>query len=313
MSEKSVAFCIAICYNYGMVMKQFNIFHFIYIAITVAIIVGAYFLLRRMNEKTRFRVIFGILAFNFALHFLKLLFPPYNNPLPNYGLRSLRFIFPVNICAVSTMIFPFIYISKNNTLKDYMFYIGTISGIAAVIILGEGVDRSPLSFDVIRYFLCHISLVLAPLMMVIFGIHKLDYRRVWRVPLVFLIVLCVICASEVTLTATNLLLDKDCNLETLLSSSVRNNAFIFGPFIGNNGQLENLTWIVDIITPRVFRYNPMTGEPMYWPIVWLIVPAIVYLPLISILMSLPWERKHIARDFRVLRERLGARLYRLKK
>ena len=69
--------------------------------------------------------------------------------IPPYSVdeaRMLRDSWFVNICAANIALFPFMFLSKKECLKDYMFYIGAISGLIAQ---AQEIDRpasSPLSY-----------------------------------------------------------------------------------------------------------------------------------------------------------------------
>ena len=155
-----------------------SLFYYIYIILCAGAFAALYFGLRHKSEKTKFWTLYGILAFNFVLHFLKLALPYYYERGFPEVLRKCSF---ENICAVSTLVFPFAYLSKCNSIKDYMFYLGVISGIRGCVAPMPVIGLPFYHPEVIRYYICHASIWIVPLLMVIFGIHKLDYRRIWKV------------------------------------------------------------------------------------------------------------------------------------
>lgn len=273
-------------------VEFFNVYYFMYILIAAAIFFALLFGLRKANKKVIFWVLFGILAFNFCLHFLKLAFLPYRDGLPS-TIRKVTF---ENICAVSTLIFPFLYLSKKNTARDYMFYLGTISGILACFVPTEALGKSPFIFDTIRFYICHIILWIVPLAMVILGEHKLDYHRIWRAPTIFLCVECVILVNEVILMSIGFV---EGTLETLLSAQYRNNSFVFGI----TPDFEAIAGFLLIFVPKFLRVHPLTGEAMYWPILWMVIPIYIYFSIIFFLMSLFWEHKHVKNDIIELKEK----------
>lgn len=271
-----------------MTVEYGNIFYFIFIAVSLSIFFGFYFLLKGKSKRFVYWFLFGILAFNFCLHFAKLLFEPYRSKLP----ILLRKITPENICALSTLTFPFVYLSKNKVLKDYVFYMGVLSGLIATFVPVEAIGFSPVSFDVIRFYVCHTCLWIAPLLMVIHGIHTLDYRRIWKVPAVFIGVLCVITVNEVIIFRLGLLDDKFTSLEDMFNPAIRNSSFIFGP----TPNLEKVAVIATALCPKFMKVSIMTGETMYWPVLWLVIPSFVYLPVIFLGFSWYWEKDRIKAD-----------------
>ena len=130
-------------------VKLFNFWYFFFIVLTAGVIVGLYFLLRNKSDKTKKIVLFSILLFNLALHFLKLTFPPYSDDLS----KAMRDVWFINLCATSVLFFPFIFISKNNGAKDYMVSIGLISGFLAVLYPTEAIGNSVLSLDLWRFYI----------------------------------------------------------------------------------------------------------------------------------------------------------------
>ena len=70
------------------------------------------------------------------VHFLNPLIPVYRDNLP----ESLMAITLESICAISTVAFPFIYVSKSKALKDYMVVLGIISGFLTLLIPAEALN-----------------------------------------------------------------------------------------------------------------------------------------------------------------------------
>ena len=97
-----------------------NIWYFLFLFASFGIFTGLYFLLRKKSEKTIKIVLSSLMIFALVLHFLKGLYPPYSL---NYEIH-LRDSWFINICGANIALFPFILLSKNKHLKDYMFYIG---------------------------------------------------------------------------------------------------------------------------------------------------------------------------------------------
>lgn len=274
-------------------VNYFNIYYFIYLFLAFGILLGLYFIFRNKSPKTQKIFIACFLFFSFSLHFLKLAFEPYRSGLPA-TIRKSTF---ENICAVSTLIFPFIFLSKNKLLKDYMFYFGILSGGLAMFVPTEAIGKSAFAFDTIRFYICHFSIFAMPTLMVLFKLHALDYKRIFKLPFVFYAVLCVILVNEIILMAIGFV---DGNIETLLDPNIRNSSFIFGP----TSQFEKFANAVfTILTPKFLTICPAgihKGETLYWPILWLVIPAYIYLIILSILLSLPWEYKHLKQDIKNL-------------
>lgn len=278
------------------VVKYFNFYYFMYPTLAAGLFALLYFILRKCSKKAVYWTLFGMLAFNLALHFAKLAFTPYRQDLP-YTVRKITF---ENICAVSTMLFPFFYVSKNNTARDYMYYLGVLSGVLASFVPTEALGKFPFAFDVIRFYVCHSLLWIVPLLMVLLGEHKLDYRRILRAPTMFLCVECLILVNEVIVMATGL---AEGSLELLLSPDYRNSSFIFGV----TQQFMPVAGPVLALVPRFLKVHPITGEPMFWPVLWMVIPVYVYFTAIFFLMALPFEHRHVRADLQTAKLKLHRR------
>ena len=192
-------------------MKLFSLSHFIYLLICATICISFYFIFRNKSKKTQFIAILIPLYLSFIIHFFKLLIPIYKDALPS----SLISITPETICAVSTLAFPFIYISKSNILKNYMVVLGTISGFLTLLFPGDIIGINPTNIEVIRFFFSHLVIFMCPLFMYIFNIHKPNGKWIKHTLLVLFIVLCIISIN--TILVIYLIEGKDALIEYLQS------------------------------------------------------------------------------------------------
>ncbi|MCL2809394.1 MAG: YwaF family protein [Treponema sp.] len=267
-------------------VKYFNFYYFLYIAIALVFLFGLFYILRNKSKKTSFIVLFCFLLSSFILHFLKLQFEPYRDWMPN----AVRTVTPENLCAVSVLIFPWIFLSKSNLLKDYMFFMGLMSGIAATIIPIDVIDFNAFSFETFRFYYCHIIIWVVPLLMVLLKLHTIDYKRIIKVPLISYLVLLIILLNEIILIGLGFV-----HISFLFNNEVRNSSLIFGP-------LSDVKFLSDLflaITPKVFTIIPFgikTGDVFYWPIIWLVIPYYVYFCITAFLFSLPFELTNVKKD-----------------
>ncbi len=243
--------------------------------------IGLYFILRNKSQKTKYWTLFGVLAFNFVLHFLKLAFPVYRAQAFPAVFRKCTF---ENICAVSTLIFPFIYLSKSKVGKDYMFYLGVISGVGATFAPMPIQGLAFYELETIRFYICHGGIWAVPLLMVVFGLHKLDYHRNWKSIAIYFGVLALIIVNELVLIRLGWV--KTDNLEDLFSAEDRDLGYAMGPPAAMEGVVKYILWL----TPKAWK------DP-YVPILWELFPVIIIGGLITILLSLYWEHAHIKADF----------------
>ena len=263
-------------------------YYYLFPLMSGAFFVILYFILRRRSARVQSIVLFCLLALNFALHFLKLLFPPYCDESYDVAMQKIT---PENVCAINTMIFPFLFLKKGGALRDYMFYIGTISGIAACWLPMSIEDSVPFDFDCMRYYFCHTVLWVVPMLMVVLRLHRLDYRRIIFTPLIYILVLVVIVFNEVALVAFGL--DQ---AKYLLSVDHGNGGLAFGPYsdLEGTGVLNFLLLFV----PPFFR--PSAQNPYYAPALWQLGPVIILGCPLGFLMCLYWEHRHFASDVKSL-------------
>ena len=276
-----------------MIVRMFNFWYFFWIFVCVGLTVGLYFWLRNKSDKTKKTVIFSILAFALALHFFKLIFPPYDtNDLMRY--RDSWFI---NICGANIFLFPFLFLSKSKYVKDYIFYLGLIGGGLALLYPTEALNKTlenPLIFDTVRFYLHHILLFMAPLLMVLLGVHKISWRRVLSCPTGLLLLMLFIMLNQVLQSELGFV-----NLrgDDFLGIGYKNTSFIWGP--GD----DSLAQIFVIFCPGVFRtvpVGPYAGQEKFWPWFWLIVPVYVYLTTLAFLISMIFDHKGFKDDLKLM-------------
>ena len=276
-------------------VKMFNFWYFFFIIVTLGAIVGLYFLFRNKSMKAKKILIISLLMFNFVLHFVKAFMYPYNvNPE-----MMIENTFCINICAVSVVVFPFLYFSKSNTAKDWMFYLGCISGFLAVFYPTSALNRSIELLDVWRFYVCHIIIFITPLLMVMLGIHKLNYRNVWKMPLCMLLVLLFIMCNQVLLAELGAI-DLRGNDIFAPGCNYRNTSLIWGP---TDGVAALFTWL----TPKFMKTIPFgefAGQEKYWPFFYLIPGIILYFTVIPFLLSLIWEHKRVKEDLLLLTNKI---------
>lgn len=246
-----------------------NEYYFLFLFIIMNITVLSIKLVKHKSKKFIRNFVFGMLFLNFIVHFLKLTFHPYSTYFPN-SLRNITF---ENICAVNTLIFPWIYLSKNKLLNDYLVILGIISGIGACVFPFQSTGFETISLDIIRFYFSHTILFLAPLILVFSGQHKIELKNIFKIPFIFYFVCIIILTNEVILMALGIV---DGNMQSLLNPNIRNFALIFGP----NHHLKKFRWLYEPFVPKIFKtvpFGPNAGEVLYWPIIWLVIPAYIYL------------------------------------
>ena len=279
-----------------MEIQFFNFWYFFWIALTLGIFFGLYFLLKNKSNKTKNIVLFSILAFALVLHFLKALFPPYSTDQS----RLYRDIWFINICGANIFLFPFLFLTKSKTAKDYMFYIGVLSGALATILPLEPIQKADQAgefLDIVRFYIHHAILWLVPLLMVVLKLHTLSWRRIWKVPGCLLLLLLFIMLNQIFQSELGFV---GLRGDDIFEIGYKNSSYIWGPD-------DDIGYLIAKFCPDIFKTIPVgefAGQTKYWPWFWLIVPAYILIPVLSLLLVLPFDWKNFKSDVSRLKNKL---------
>jgi len=270
-----------------LMVKMFNFYYFFYVVVAIMITLVVIRFLKNKSEKFRYWFIYGIILLNVAIHFLKVLIYPYT--LIEHSLMKASF---ENICAASVLLFPFLYFTKNKTLKDYMVMIGIASGILtylfpldAMSLLFNGYvyvgPRPAFMLENIRFYFAHYLLFLAPFLMMHFKMHELSIKRAYRAPIVLFAVLLLIFINELLLTWIGWVPKSD-----MFDPNKRNPSMIFGP----KDQFKGLGLVIGVLVPSFMAVtHPVYGFTYHLPVLWLLFPLIVFGGGISIIFCLIYD------------------------
>jgi hypothetical protein len=146
----------------------FTINHLLWIIAGFLIMVGTHYAFRNKSEKFQYWFLFSLTIVIWLVHFSRIIFA---EDLKTYQL------FFTNLCGLSTFLYPFLFLSKSKLAKDYMYYVG---GFFALLSLAYPytVEGDPIFvYNSIRFFWAHVLLVMIPLLMATWGLHKPNYKN----------------------------------------------------------------------------------------------------------------------------------------
>lgn len=279
-------------------IAMFNGWYFFWLALSAGAVVGLYYLLRNKSPFVQKAVLWGFLAFGLLLHFLKVYIPPYSVD----EARMLRDSWLVNICGANIGLFPFFFFCKNKHVKDYMFYIGVISGLLALVYPEEPMakaDQAAEQLDIIRFYYHHWMVMAIPLLMALFGLIKPSYKRILSAPTGLLLVMLFIMLNQIFQSELGFIPLRDRN--NFFGIDYKNTSYIWGPGSDTIGE------ILSTFTPKCFTIVPVgeyAGQMKYWPWFWIVVPAYVLVTPLAFGLSMIFDHKNFAHDVKNLKNRL---------
>ncbi len=279
-----------------MIIKLFNGWYFFWILLATGGILGLYFGLRNKGEKTKKIVLFSLLAFGLLLHFLKVFIPPYS---VNESVKLSESWF-VNICGANIGLFPFLFLTKSKKVKDYMFFIGVISGFLAILYPIEPIEKKDQLaeiWDIIRFYYHHWMLLGVPLLMVLLKLHTISYKGIFSAPIGLLVLMLFIMINQVLQSELGFISLRGSDI---FNVSYRNNSYIWGPDDG-------IGQIFAFFCPDFFKTIPVgefAGQEKYWPWFWMIFPVFILVTPLAFGMSMIFDHKNFALDVKKLYKKI---------
>ena len=239
-----------------------------------------WFLFKKKSKKVQKLLIASIMLANIIQHLFKsVIYPQYAQ-----GFTAISTAY--NMCALLILISPIALFANWRPLKNFLFFTGTVAGIAAIIVpawyIGSPVKT--LGWDYFRYYICHLGLFLSSVLPLAFQHHTPRRKEFWQVGLLFLLALCVILLNDVTIMAMGLYPNADIN--HFYDCMVEINPF------GMMGPPTMASWVENLVqpfSPSIFLGNNPAG--LYVPILWYAIPLYLGISLLCLVTFFIFDRK----------------------
>lgn len=276
-------------------VELFNFPYFLFIALDIVAFIVSVSFSRRLGKDWTYRFISVLAWSNFALHFLKQLNPFYVASWPEGLGRSTA----ENLCAFLIMASPFIIKWGNKYMKDYLYYIGMISSILVFLAPtgAIGLELGDLEnfLEVLRFYICHVPLLIIGFLEVDSGFHELNYHRLIAVPIMFLFVEGILVANACFLNSV--LYKMDWNLFLDRGNPLLNSSLPFGPTPGMD---KMLGFIYPYLIPYLQTYY-VDGVIKFTPVLYLFIPLCLGTALLGPLLALPFEKRRMKLDIEAIK------------
>lgn len=275
-----------------MKINYFSIAHIIYLAIAAGLVVGFYFIFRRKSFRTQRIAVLSIVLVNVFQHLFKLeIYPIYDG-----GFDALCTAY--NMCALLILLSPLAHFIRFSILRDFIYYVGTAAGIVALVVPYWNIGDDALSGEFIRFFICHVLLLLSSFLPLLFGHHKTSWRRFPILGITFFLGLSVIILNDVICMALGIYgtLTTDNLYESL---AVANPLWTFGP-------PDNFGFVLDIadfLSPS-FLFDKEAGT--FVPVLWYFVPMYLLISIGAFAVFAILDRRKFLLDFEVFRTKMKA-------
>ena len=264
-----------------MIIKYLNITHLITLLLAGALVGALYFPLRKRSALAKEIALYILMGLNITQHFFKFLFWPHLWGT-GFGMSNTAY----NVCAILIIASPFVFVSGNALLKQYITYVGTIGPALALLIPYWYIGKTVITWDFARFWTCHALLVATSLLPALWGMVKFNYRDGWKFGLIFLAMLSLILINDTVFLPILAHATQETLYEALLAY---NPLMIMGP----TERVESVKILFTIFTPHFLLE---TDAHPYIPVLWYAIPLYIYITIIGYILGFSIDRRWMKKD-----------------
>lgn len=148
-------------------LEYFSIQHLAMILYIPLIIFGFYFIFRHRSERTKTIALLTLAGVNIIIFTIYkiVMFQKFDD------LEILNEL-PLQLCNLNLILIPLALITKSKILMSYLYYVGTIAAMAAILFFDSRFEGyNMVSYIMLVYFFYHAVLVATPILLVVFGLY----------------------------------------------------------------------------------------------------------------------------------------------
>ncbi len=258
--------------------------YFVCLLLCAGIVVALFFAFRKCPRGVRFGVVLALMLLNIAQHLLKCYVWPHL-----YGTGFQYHNTAYNVCATLILLSPFVLLFGGQTAKDALLYIGTGGPLLAIVVPFWFEGQSVFSWEVLRFYVCHLLLIATSLLPALWKLHRPSYKSFLTIPLCFFFVLGVIVINAVICAACGLLAGGTRDLFSTLYSL--NPCWVMHP--APPAGFEWVQTALEFFSPDLFLGS---GDKPYVPFLWYFIPMYLLMAVLSLLLGIALDFKRLKAD-----------------
>lgn len=251
-------------------------------------VLALFFILKNKSLRTKKAAVVFLAALNFLLHVFKLYIFPHYTPSAENAYMCTAY----TTCALIILTAPFILAFGGKALKDFLFVVGTVAGVFALVFPYSVISASAAGnlspWEIVRYYANHYLIIASSILPVALGVHKISYRNFLKLPVIFLLYHITVFANDCILICAGYMGDFDCY-------TLYEGLLYWNPSRGitltdtSETVLNAMQSVINALTPDVFLEN-INGEAYMWPVLY-------YTPALSLGISVLSAAEYLVADF----------------